>query len=221
MTSDSGHTSNFKWPKHKDHLNKTFVEELAYKLWNTKGARFVTSERLLTMHDLSNKANGFLSAYLIIYSLFSVYQISGNAILDPKIIAFSSTTLAILLLVFTQLEAAQDYKIRALGFHKCALEIAELHDQVRLFKTLKQPSEQERIAFCEDIDRKYHDILRNYPNHDNIDYAYFKTKHRIYYELSWLEVQKIIFQRYIRTKLLYHALIVIPLIIILFLLAQS
>lgn len=211
-----------KWPKHKDHLNKTFVEELAYKLWNTKGTRFTASERLLTMHDLSNKANGFLSAYLIIYSLFSVYQISGNVILDAKIIAFSSTTLAILLLVFTQLEAAQDYKIRALGFHKCALEIAELHDRIRLFKTLKKPTEEEKVKFCEDIDAKYHSILRNYPNHDNIDYAFFTTKHRSYYtELSWLSIQKIIIQRYIRTKLLYHGLIGIPFFLILFLLSMK
>src|SRR5690349_16930437 len=97
--------SENKWPKYKDHLNKTYLEELAYKLWNTKGTRFVAAERLLTKNDLSNKANGFLSAYLIIYSLFAVYQISGSVILNEKIIAFSSTTLSILLLVFTQMEA--------------------------------------------------------------------------------------------------------------------
>jgi SMODS and SLOG-associating 2TM effector domain family 5 len=210
-----------KWPKHKDHLNKTFVEELAYKLWNTKGIRFTASERLLTMHDLTNKANGFLSAYLIIYSLLAVYQISGNSILDEKIIAFSSTTLSILLLVFTQLEAAQDYKIRALGFHKCALEISELHDKIRIFKTLKIPTNDEKVKFCEEIDEKYNAILRNYPNHDNIDYAYFTTKHRQYYGLSWLLVQKIIIQRYIKSKLLYHGLIGVPFIIIVFLLVYN
>src|SRR5258706_12009614 len=95
-----------KWPNHKDHLNKTFLEELGHRLWNTKGIRFAASERLLTKNDLSNKAIGFLSAYLIIFGLLSVYQIAGSKILDANVIAFSSTTLSILLLVFTQMEAA-------------------------------------------------------------------------------------------------------------------
>lgn len=206
-----------KWPIHKDHLNKTFVEELAYKLWNTKGTRFAASERLLTMHDLSNKANGFLSAYLIIYGLFSVYQISGSPIFNEKLIAFASTTVSILLLVFTQFEAAKDFKTRALGFHKCALEISELHDKIRLFKTLKSPSAKKRIKVCKKLDARYNAILRNYPNHDNIDYAYFRTKHHAYYEISWLIVQKILVQRYIRTKFLYHILIGTPLFVIIYL----
>lgn len=203
-----------KWPKHKDHLNKTFLEEVAYKLWNTKGIRFVASERLLVKNDLSNKSLGFLSAYLIIYSLFSVYQISGSVILDEKIIAFSTTTLSILLLVFTQIESAQDYKIRAQAFHKCSLDISELHDRVRLFKTLTNPSNDEKINFCEEISKQYQSILKSYPNHDSIDYEYFKTRHASYYDLTWFEINKIKIKYYSKTKFLYHLLILIPFFIL-------
>lgn len=205
--------SGNKWPKHKDHLNKTFLEELAYKLWNTKGTRFVASERLLTMNDLSNKALGFLSAYLIIFGLFSVYQIKGTQLIDSNVIAFGSTALSILLLVFTQMEAAQDFKLRAQGFHRCALQISELHDEVRMFKTLATHSEEEKIAFCEKINAKYQAILKDYPNHDRIDYDRFRSRHTEYYELTKFWVFKTEVRYYVRVKFLYHFLIGSPVLI--------
>ncbi len=204
--------SDEKWPKHKDHLNKTYLEELAHKLWNTKGTRFVASARLLTMNDLSNKALGFLSAYLIIFGLLSVYQIKGTEIIDSNVIAFGSTALSILLLVFTQMEAAQDFKIRAQQFHKCALEISELHDRVRMFKTMRSPTEEDKIAFCEEITLEYQEILRSYPNHDSIDYDYFRCRHLDYYDLSTWWAIRVNGRYYLRTKLLYHVLIGFPVI---------
>lgn len=202
-----------KWPEDKDHLNKTFLEELGHKMWNTKGTRFVASERLLIKNDLSNKAIGFLSAYLIIYGLFAVYQISGSVILDEKIIAFGSTTLSILLLVFTQIEAAQDYKLKALEFHKCALKISKLHDELRLFKTLKKHTKKDKIRFCEQIGKRYQVVLNGYSNHDSIDYNYFRATHKDYYKLSDPMVFRIKAYYYIRTKLQYHLLIGLPVII--------
>lgn len=207
--------SDEKWPKHKDHLNKTYLEELAHKLWNTKGARFVASERLLTMNDLSNKAIGFLSAYLIIVSLLSVYQIQGAELISSNVIAFGSTALSILLLVFTQMEAAQDFKIRAHAFHKCALEVSQLHDRVRLFKTLGSHTEDEKIRFCNEITVEYQKILQDYQNHDSIDYDRFRCRHLEYHSLSELWALKIKVRYYIRTKLLYHVLIGLPAILFL------
>ncbi len=180
-----------KWPSHKDHLNKTFLEELGYKLWNTKGIRFGAAQRLLTRNNWSTLSLGFLSAYLIIYGLVSVYQISGqSAILDEKVIAFSSTTISILLLVFTQYESSQDYKLRSSEFHRCSLEISVLHDEVRLFKTIQTKTDEEKVAFCNVTSKKYQAILGNYPNHEDIDYQMFTTKHRDYYNLPWYKIQE-------------------------------
>lgn len=202
-----------KWPSHKDHLNKTFLEELGYKLWNTKGIRFGAAHRLLTRNTWSVLSLGFLSAYLIIYGLFSVYQISGSTILDEKVIAFSSTTISILLLVFTQFESSQDYKLRSLEFHKCALEISALHDEVRLFKTIKEKSEEEKIEFCQSLSKKYQSILEAYPNHQDIDYHMFTAKHDEYYKLNWFQVAFINIRYYFKTILIYHLLIVVPVVI--------
>lgn len=206
--------SENKWPNNKGHLNKTFLEELGHKLWNTKGTRFNASERLLSMHDWSNRAVGFLSAYLIIFGLLSVYQIKGTALFDQNILAFGSTTLSILLLVFTQMEAAQDFKLRAHAFHKCSLEISSLHDELRLFKTLRNSTELERIAFCEKISKQYQEILKAYPNHEPIDYDRFRARHRDYYELSFLWATLVYIRYYFKTKLLYHLLISLPIIVL-------
>ncbi len=108
------------FPTIKDHLNKTLLEELNYKIWSTRGARFNASKRLLAKDNLSNRAIAFLTAYLIIFGLLSVYQISNRQLFNEKIIAFGSTTVSILLLTFSQMDAAQDYKMRAHMYHDCA-----------------------------------------------------------------------------------------------------
>jgi len=56
----SNRNSESPTPNHKDHLNKTFLEELGYKLWVTKGARLTPT---------SVCASGHL--YLVAHWLFS------------------------------------------------------------------------------------------------------------------------------------------------------
>lgn len=203
-------TDEVKIPTYKDHLNKTFIEELSHKLWSTKGARFNASKRLLTQDDLSSKANGFLSAYLIIFGLLSVYQISSTPIVSDKTIAFGSTTLSILLLTFSQIEYAQDYKMRANSFHECALKIADLYNKLRIFKTLNNPTEQQTRVFCNSLSKKYQKVLSNYHNHDDIDYKIFRAEYSTYYGLGCWQVFWIKAVYYRRTKLVYHCLIILP-----------
>lgn len=199
-----------KFPKAKDHLNKTFLEDLGHKMWNTKGTRFCASERLITIHNLSIRAQTFMSAYLIIFGLISVYQISGEEVLSANIIAFSSTALSILLLAFTLLEGSQEYKTRALEFQKCSLEISNLHEHLRLFKTLTEPSKEAIVKFCEETQEKYNKIIASYPNHSPIDYKLFKSRHADYYEISKRKVFLTKVDHYYSVKLLYHLIIVAP-----------
>src|ERR1700744_5344546 len=123
-----------KFSATKDHLNKTLLEELNYKIWSTRGARFNASKRLLVKDNLSNRAIAFLTAYLIIFGLLSVYQISNKGLFSEKVIAFGSTAISILLLTFSQMEAAQDYKMRAHKYHECGLKISKQYLSLRSFK---------------------------------------------------------------------------------------
>lgn len=202
-----------KFPKKLDHLNKTFLEELNYKMWVTKGARFNASKRLSLRDNWSNKAIGFLSAYLIIIGLLSVYQISQTPIISPNIIAFSSTAISILLLAFSQMEAAQDYKMRAHRHIECSLRISKLYNDLRIFKTMTNPTEEEKAKYAAELSNKYQDILDHYDNHNSVDFGLFQAKNVKYFELNQFHVfiNNAIF--YISTLFLYHALILSPLLI--------
>lgn len=191
------------------YLNKDFSVELNYKFWTTKGARFIASDRLKSMNKLSSYSVGFLSAYLIILGLFSVYNIETTKLITPEKFAFISTGLSILILVFSQLEGSNEYRLRAEKFHDCALEISELYNKLRYLKT-SDKSAQEINKLSEDLSIEYANVLKKYENHQYIDFLKFQTSKNDYFGLNYLEVSIINLKYYIKTKLLYHLLIVIP-----------
>lgn len=205
-----------KFPSSKDHLNKTFLEEMGYKLWSTKGTRFIANHRLITIDRLSNLALSFLNAYLIIFGLLAVYQISNDSIISQNVVAFGSTALSILLLVFSQIEVSRDYKLKAHLYHECALELSELYNELRIFKTLKSTSDQAKSEYAAEISTKYQQVLKNYFNHDDIDYKRFQIENCDYFGLHWWKVMRFNAVYYVRVKLLYHALIVGPLLLTIF-----
>ena len=204
---------NAKFPSYKDHLNKTFLEEMGYKIWSTKGARFQANHRLVTIDRLSNVSLSFLNAYLIIFGLLAVYQISNESLLSANAVAFGSTAISILLLVFSQIEISRDYKVRAHMYHECSLKLSELYNEHRAFKTLGHSTDDQKKKFALEISTKYQSVLGNYTNHDNIDYEKFKNENSEYFKLSWFEVQLFRAKYYLRVKFLYHALIATPIFI--------
>ncbi|PRD56034.1 SLATT domain-containing protein [Sphingobacterium gobiense] len=159
----------------KAYLEKSFLEELAYKVWTTKGARFKADERLRDKARMSSISMSIFSAYLIIASLISVY-VGSHASMNFQLINYFVTALSIILLVLSQYESNQDYKLRAIKFHECALEISDLYNQLRIFKTLGPPAtDEENRAFCSDITKRYEAILCKYENHLPIDYDMFRV----------------------------------------------
>lgn len=195
----------------KDYLTKTFSEELNHKLWSTKGSRFKADKRLLIINNLSVKALSFFSAYLIIFGLLSVYQINNESLVNENIVAFGSTACAVLLLVFSQIESTQDYKLRAKEYHSCALKIANIYNDLRIFKTYpSELSDDENIAFIKDLNKRYHDVLEAYPNHENIDFKTFKLDNKEYYELSGWYCAYIHAEYYYKTRFWYHLAIIAP-----------
>ena len=172
--------------KSKEYLDKTFLEELNHKIWCTKGTRFNADKRLKKKSKLSNITISILSAYLIIASLFSVYNINQNS--DNDIINYLITALSILLLVVSMHENNQDYKLKAFNFHSCGLELAEIYNKLRTFKTLEgEKNESEISDFCSEINFKYQSILNKYDNHEDIDYDTFRIKDLLYFEEVFTE----------------------------------
>ena len=198
-----------KWPKAKDHLNKTFLEEIAYKIWSTKGARFRASLRLEKKNDLSTNAIAFLSAYMIIFGLLALFEPLRPQKLTIDILTFASTAVSIVLLVFSQAEASKDFRVKSLEFHKCGLELSSLYNEIRIHKTLEELTSQEKVNIVNNLSGRYQKILSQYSNHEPIDYDYFKTNHAKFYELNWINKMTIKIDYYWKTKFLYHFIIYI------------
>tara|TARA_A100000171_G_scaffold78_1_gene68 strand:- start:1369 stop:2031 length:663 start_codon:yes stop_codon:yes gene_type:complete len=203
-----------KWPKHKDHLNKSFLEAIGHQMWVTQGVRFAANERLLKKQLLSNRAIAILSAYLIILSLAQVYNLSITEFIDQNLVAFSVTALSILLLVFTQIESANDYKTSADLYLKCALEISQLHEELRIFQTMSEKKPIQKESFVKDMSLRYNKVLSYYPNHLPIDYDKFRSQHLAYFSKDENFKRYINLKYFWETKWLYLILVYLPPVII-------
>ena len=203
---------------YKDYLDKTFLEELNYKVWSTKGSRFTASSRLTQTSRLSNLSVNLLSVYLTAVGLLGVYNIHFNQ-LNEDLIAYSITSLSILTLVFGQIESAKDFSMKAKEFHNCGLELSKIYNDLRIYKTLTDnQTTADKEKFAKKISDEYQRVLERHENHLQIDNDLFKTKTAKYHLLSKWDVTKIKIDIYFKTKFLYHFLIVAPPIIIITLL---
>lgn len=201
---------------HKDYLDKTFLEELNYTIWTTKGSRFNANKRLLVISKLSNISNSILSVYLIAIGLLSVYNIYNNQSSNENLIAYSITCLSIILLVFGQIENAKDYGAKAKEYHNCGLELSKIYNELRIFKTLNSNNSMDEIKmFTLKISDDYQRILERHENHEPIDNDLFKSKSAKYFELKKWDVFKIKVDYYFKTSFFYHLLILSPPAIIL------
>lgn len=197
----------------QSYLDKDFSTELNYKLWTTKGARFAASDRLKKHNRLSANSLGYLSAYLIILGLLSVIEIKTAIVITANEYAFISISLSVIILVFSQLESANDYRLKAEKYHDCALKVSELYNKLRYLKTsgrTKDEINQEAVGLA----NEYSILLRQYENHEAIDFEMFRTSKPEYFKLSNFNILTIKAQYYMKTKLLYHIMIVVPPIII-------
>ena len=195
------------------YLKKDFGVELNYKLWITKGARFAASERTKRLDVLSTKTIGYLSAYLIIFNMLNIYEIGFYTPIPDNYLAFISTALSILILIFSQFESFKSYNIRSEKYHSCAIEIGILYNQLRMVKTFisKQANsepETERIS-CE-----YDELLKRFENHEPIDTDIFKTTKPDYFKLSLWGIYQSKIKEYVLYFFPYHLLMYGPILLL-------
>lgn len=201
---------------HLDYLDKTFLEELNYKVWSTKGSRFNASTRLSKMAKWSNFSLAMLSVYLTAVGLILVYYVNiSTTKIDENLIAYSITCLSILVLVIGQIEGAKDYNMKAKEFHNCGLELSKIYNELRIYKTLKAaPILEEKEQFAKEISESYQRVLEKYENHQKIDNDKFKTTKAEFHSLNRIDVFRIDVMYYLKTIFIFHLLIFLPPIII-------
>lgn len=209
-------SQKFEKPEGKEHLDKDFLAELKHKIWSTKGTRFAADDRLKSLSKISGICIGVLSVYLIIFGLLSVYNLYRPDQSADNLFAFSLTATSILLLLFSTFENSQDYKVKAKSFHDCALDLADLYNELQNFKAYRAgATDEEKLAFCDLLQKRYQDILRRYENHSPIDNQIFKANHMDYYKyLKWHYKYKVQAIYFCKTKLLYYVAMAVPGIIL-------
>lgn len=187
-------------------LDNSWEQELNYKLWSTKSSRFQAANRLKTKAHLSNVSLAFLSSYLIIINLVPAFI---NTIkVDAGIINFFTIAISILLLVYTLIETSNEYKLNAYIFHKCALEISNLYNDLRMSKTIVDNQIKQNHLI--EITNKYTQILNTYDNHEPIDMSIFKISKYEYHKLGKFDVIKTKIKYFIFVNLKYYLLIILP-----------
>lgn len=207
---------------HLDYLDKTFLEELNYKIWSTKGSRFNASTRLSKTARWSNFSLTMLSVYLTAIGLILVYNVNiSTEKMDENLIAYSITCLSILVLVLGQIEGAKDYSMKAKEFHNCGLELSKIYNDLRIYKTLKaEPTLEEKEQFARKISDAYQRVLEKHENHQQIDNDKFKTTKAEFHSLNLWNVFVINVRYYLKTIFIFHLLIFLPPIIIITLLTK-
>ena len=205
-----------------DYLSKGFLEELNYKMWSTKGARFNCDKRLRIKGAASNVSLAIISAYLIIASLITVFNLEFG--ISQEVLNFTITGLSILVLVFSQFENAQKYDLIAKTHHDSGLKISELYNELRIFKTLeKKPKKGKVLSFAKDIVKRYENVLSTSGNHSRLDYNRFLMANIAWMKnnepdkIKHLNKDKIAFLYYWNVYGWYFLLIILPPIIFIFL----
>ncbi|WP_407660170.1 SLATT domain-containing protein [Marinifilum fragile] len=213
---------SFKKPKGKSHLDKDFLEELKHKIWSTRGSRFQAADRLNAKNKYSLLSTSFLSAYLIIFGLLSVYDLYNISKVSDNIIPFTITSLSIFLLIFTLFENSKNYTKRAIDYHNCALELARLYNELQCFKSYNAECEKEdKKSFSMNIQNRYQSILEQYDNHLQIDNKIFKLQHLDYYDhIKWHNVVYIKISYFIQTYFWYIVSIFTPAIFLVYILLK-
>lgn len=194
------------------YLTKDFEQELNYKLWSTKGARFEACTRNLLQKKLSSHSVGYLSAYLIVINIVHIYGLKfWNLNITTNDVAFASTAFSVLILLYSQLENAEDHGVKAEKYHSCALEIGELYNKLRLSKS--HETEEEKAIRIKEISNNYDLVLRKYANHYPIDIQTFKRSKYRYHDMGFLRRIYEDIRYYFSVKLRYHILIYGPIFV--------
>jgi hypothetical protein len=188
---------------------ENYLQDLEFWLWITKGARFSAHERCLTQNKWSNLSIGILSAYIIIINLVTIFKFSDCPIFNANFISFISTALSILILVFSQLENSNDFKLKAEKFHNCAREVAKVYRDVRNLKRM-QLSDEELQNKLNQHTAEYEGILDKYENHEELDYMHYKVSHPEDFPMTDWNRFKFRVTHYISSIFVYHLLIIVP-----------
>lgn len=177
-------------------------EELNFKLWITKGARFAAARRCEEKEHAATWTNALLSCYLIVIGLIPLVPNLASNVPSSEIVGLCTAGVSIWLLAYGLIIATQRYSVQAIKYHECALRIGVLYNALRRAKEF-----DDEVAKVEEIKRislDYDELLKHFPNHHPIDSEIFEVSKWKYFKLSRMTCRCRKFRYWFQTKALYH-----------------
>lgn len=193
-------------------INNSWEEELNYKMWVTKGARFVAARRCEQTAKLSHVALTLLSSYLIIIGIAPFFSRTVSATISPDVLALGTTATSILLLAFGLIETARNYPMQAHRFHECAIKISRLYNALRRAKEITD-TEEKRLEIAK-VTREYEEILEVYENHEPIDLALFYNQKPEYHKIGRGKRAWHLIRYFFKVPLRYYLIMAAPPVLI-------
>jgi hypothetical protein len=183
---------------------ETATDKLLRHIWTTYKARYNAHRRLLTTDRLQK----FCLTTIAIYILAISVVIINDNILGVDKTNYANLYLIILSIISLALSLTMgqsENKIKALEFHQCSRRLQRLYNHILM---AKERDPEYKISDEED---KYNNILDRYQiNHDKIDWEFFIFEKKEEHHKKWYQVAIFYTKYFLYTKMLYLALILIP-----------
>lgn len=178
---------------------------LAFKMWSTKGARFVADERCKSTATLSTFTIAFLSFEVI---AISIYSLSGslNNYIDSNTTTAWTLILSILFLVLSIFENTKNYSLKAKNYHNCGLEIGKVYSKLKQILANNENKDYNDQTELNKLSKEYENILDKYENHEQIDYLQFQVNKSKDFKINWRIKTKNQIIIYGKSIFLYHIL---------------
>lgn len=187
------------------------ITELRRRAWITSGCRFAAHRRLNRQQVWSTWAVAILSVYVIAGSIFA--QIIGQVGVSQAVVNLGLIVTSVLVLVLSLIESGRNYQLRADHLHRCAEALRKV--ELGCLEIITLPLGPERDKRVSRLARRYSVIIESCPdNHNDIDFATFKSQHRDDYKTSWLRRSWIRFRRDLITTGPYLGAMALPLLIV-------
>ncbi|MGH1351981.1 MAG: SLATT domain-containing protein [Methyloligellaceae bacterium] len=153
--------------------------DLLERMKGSMKSRFNAHNRLEQKHKVSIFTLSIISLFVVAISLYALTYSPILHLSTKSAITFASIISSIFIIIVGLLESQNNYQVRALQMHKCAMEINDLYQRLQIEPMISKDTLQ---YYTE----RFHSVMQGCPyNYDDIDYLMAKVDSKKEEDVSW------------------------------------
>lgn len=146
---------------------------MATRCWRTSAARFEASRRMQRCHNASTLCVAMLSLEIIVINLLVLIP---SLKLNTEVITVTTVCLSAFVLVLSLIISQLKYDAKAIEYHRCAVELANLEKKIKIYISNDKP---EMYDVMMGYNGQYASIIKDSNlNHSTTDYDWAMIKDR-------------------------------------------